>query len=55
MMPKEPGTINGGMLKRDETGQNPVLVIDVNSEEHLKKIEKAGGKIVMPPMKVRGF
>lgn len=56
MMPKELGVINGGMLKRDETGQNPVLVIDVDSiESHLKKIENAGGKVVMPPMKVGDF
>ena len=56
MMPKESGAINGGLLKRDESGKTPVLVIDVpNIEDHLKKIESAGGKIVMPTMKVGDF
>ncbi len=55
-MPTEPGAINGGLLKRDETGKNPVIVIDVpNMEEHLKKIEAAGGKIVMPTVPVVYF
>ena len=56
-MPKEPGSINGGMLKRDEqndpSGTKPVIVINVpNVEEHCKKVEQAGGKVVMPVMKV---
>ena len=56
MMPTEPGAINGGLLKRDPTGEHPVIVIDVpNIEEHLKKIEDAGGKVVMPTMKVGDF
>ena len=57
MMPKEVGAINGGMLKRDEendpSGTKPVIVINVpNVEEHCKKVEEAGGKVVMPVMKV---
>jgi len=56
MKPVEPGAINGGLLKRDETGKNPVIVIDVpNMEEHLKKIETAGGKIVMPTIPIGDF
>jgi len=56
MMPTEPGAINGGLLKRDETGKNPLIVVDVpNMEEHLKKIEAAGGKIVMPTVPVGDF
>ena len=56
MKPVEPGAINGGLLKRDETGKNPVIVIDVpNIEEHLKKIETAGGKIVMPTIPIGDF
>ena len=56
MMPTEPGAINGGLLKRDPTGEHPVLVIDVpNVDEHIKKIEGAGGKVVMPSMKVGDF
>ncbi len=53
MMPKSPGAINGGMLKKDPTGPYPVLVIGVSSvDEHIKKIEDAGGKVVMPKMNV---
>ncbi len=56
MMPSEPGAINGGLLKRDETGMHPVIVVDVPSiEDHLKKIEAAGGKIVMPTVPIGDF
>jgi len=56
MMPTELGAINGGLLKRDETGMNPVIVVDVpNIDEHLKKIESAGGKIVMSTVPVGDF
>mgnify|MGYP001592987139 CR=1 FL=1 len=52
-MPKTAGAINGGLMARDSTGPYPVLVIDVvNLDESLKKIEAAGGKIVMPKMQV---
>ena len=52
-MPKESGAINGGMQKRDPTMPGPVLVINVaNLDEALKKITAAGGKVVMPKMKV---
>ena len=53
---KEPGAINGGLLPKDPTGPNPVIVIDVPSvEEHIKKIESSGGKTVMPVMKIGEF
>lgn len=57
MMPKEKGAINGGMLIRDEKNdpgsKNPVIVISVpNTEEYCKKVEKAGGKIVLPARKI---
>ena len=56
MMPKEPGAINGGLLKKDPTGEHPIIVIDVPSiDEHLKKIEQAGGKTVMPKVPVGDF
>jgi predicted enzyme related to lactoylglutathione lyase len=52
-MPKEPGAINGGMLKRNHAGEQPVIVINVSSvDEYLKKVEKAGGKTVMPKVQV---
>ncbi len=56
MMPTEPGAINGGLLKKDPTGEHPLIVIDVPSvDEHIKKIESAGGKVVMPMMKIGDF
>jgi predicted enzyme related to lactoylglutathione lyase len=56
MKPKEPGAINGGLLPKDPTGTHPVIVIDVPSlDEHIKKVESAGGKTVMPKMQVGNF
>jgi len=52
-MPKESGAINGGSLKRSKAGESPVIVIKVSSvDDYLKKVEKAGGKTVMPKHKV---
>lgn len=53
-MPKETGAINGGMYKRDEkSAQMPVLVIDVPSiDDHVTKIEAAGGKVTRPKMSI---
>ena len=56
MKPTEPGAINGGLLPKDPTGEHPIIVIDVPSmDEHIKKIESAGGKVVMPAMKIGDF
>ena len=56
MKPKEPGSINGGLLKKDPTGNHPVIVIDVPSlDEHIAKIESAGGKTIMPKIAVGDF
>jgi len=53
MMPSEPGAINGGLLKRDSTAKNPLLVIDVpNVDDHIKKIVDAGGELIMPKVQV---
>lgn len=52
-MPKEAGAINGGLMKRTPDMKGSVIVINVpNLEEHLKKIEQAGGKVVVPTQKV---
>ncbi len=56
MKPIEPGAINGGLLPKDPTGGHTVIVIDVPSvEEHIKKVESAGGKTVMPMFKIGEF
>jgi len=53
MMPLELGAINGGLIKRDSTAKNPLLVIDVpNIDDHIKKIEDAGGELIMPKVSV---
>ncbi len=53
MMPSELGAINGGLLKRDSTAKYPLLVIDVpNIDDHIKKIEDAGGELIMPKVSV---
>ncbi|MBI2546806.1 VOC family protein [Candidatus Woesearchaeota archaeon] len=51
-MPKEPGAINGGIMQRDQI-KNPVVTIAVKDvDAALEKLEKAGGKTVMPGFKV---
>lgn len=53
MMPTESGAINGGMMKRQVAGEQPIIVVSVASvDESLKKIESAGGSVVLPKMKV---
>jgi uncharacterized protein len=56
-MPKESGCINGGMLMRNEAedpgSSNSVIVIDVsNTEEYCKKVEEAGGHVILTPRNV---
>ena len=56
MKPKEVGSINGGLFPKDSTGSHPVIVIDVPSlDDHIKKIESAGGKVIMPKLQVGNF
>ena len=53
MEPKIPGAINGGLFKKDPTGNHPILVIKVDSiDEYTKKVENSGGKIVMPKIEI---
>ncbi len=50
--PKNPGAINGGMMKRGSI-KNPVITIEVpDIDSQLKKIEEAGGKVVAPKIAV---
>ena len=49
MQPKEPGAINGGIMKRSSDTPAPVITIQVASiDEALKKIEAGGGRTVQP-------
>ncbi|MCZ7392508.1 MAG: VOC family protein [Candidatus Methanoperedens sp.] len=55
-MPKEPGGINGALYKRESPEQAPSVVINVPSiDDYLKKIEKAGGKVIVQKMPVGDF
>jgi uncharacterized protein len=52
-MPKQPGAINGGMLKREYPVNYPVVTIDVeNMDEALEKLKKNGGLVVREKLPV---
>jgi predicted enzyme related to lactoylglutathione lyase len=52
-MPVEPGSINGGMLKRQPPVQAPVITIHVpDVEAALRAVEKRGGQVVGEKMQV---
>lgn len=45
--PKEPGAINGGMLRRTDPIRQIVITINVDSiDEAARRIERAGGKLI---------
>jgi predicted enzyme related to lactoylglutathione lyase len=49
MLPKEPGAINGGLMKRTADTPSPVITIQVDSiDDSLKKIEAGGGSTIQP-------
>ena len=49
MRPKEPGAINGGIMKRSSQTSTPVITIGVDSiDDALKKIEASGGSTITP-------
>ncbi len=55
-MPEEPGAINGALYLREKPEECPTIVINVPSiDEDLKKIEKAGGKVVWTKSPVGDF
>jgi len=52
-MPKKPGAINGGMMKRSKEVNSPVVTIDVTDiDAALAKIEENGGKTLIKKMQV---
>src|SRR5207342_1780299 len=49
MMPKEPGAINGGIMKRSSDTPHPVITVQVDAiDDSLKKIEAGGGSVIQP-------
>lgn len=54
-MPLKPGAINGGIVKKSSTIQAPVFAVHVSSiDDYVKKIEAAGGKVVLPKVDIMG-
>ena len=52
-MVKKRGRINGGMLKRQDCIQSPIItVVTVDLDSSIKKIKKQGGEIVKDKFKV---
>jgi predicted enzyme related to lactoylglutathione lyase len=55
-MPKEKGAINGGLFERPHEAPHPTFYIGVNSiDESIKKVQKAGGKVVTPNTPIPGM
>jgi predicted enzyme related to lactoylglutathione lyase len=55
-MPKEPGAINGGMMKRTSETPSPVITINVDAiDDALKKVESGGGSTVRPRTEIPGM
>ena len=55
--PKNPGAINGGFFPKsdDRPAQYPSVVIAVEDiQEQMKKVEKAGGKVLGEPSNIPG-
>jgi len=55
--PKRPGAINGGFFpkSKDKPAQYPSVVIAVDDiEEHIKKVNSAGGKVLGDPVEIPG-
>jgi len=55
MMPKKPGEINVGFFQKtdDKPAQYPSVVIQVDDiKESMKKVERAGGKVLGEPMEI---
>ena len=56
MLPKEPGAINGGIMKRTSDTPAPVITIQVDSiDESLERIEAQGGTTTSPRAEMPGM
>ncbi len=53
--PLKPGAINGGIVKKSDIIKAPVFAIHVSSiDDYVKKIEAAGGSVVLPKVDIMG-
>lgn len=54
--PVHPGSINGGLLRRESPTDRPMVTIQVDDiEAALAKIEEAGGTVVLSPQHVADY
>ena len=54
--PKEPGAINGMMVKRDQYSKTPSVTVNVPSvDEYIEKVKTAGGKLLKPKETIEGM
>jgi predicted enzyme related to lactoylglutathione lyase len=54
-LPKQPGAINGGLIKRDDKFTAPILTVGVDDvDEAVQKVEAAGGKESGPRATIAG-
>jgi predicted enzyme related to lactoylglutathione lyase len=54
-IPKEPGAINGGIVKRDNYVKTPQVTINVPSiDQYIEKVKKAGGNLIKPKQEIEG-
>ena len=56
--PKKPGAINGGFYQKsaDKPAQYPSVVVAVDDiKDAMKKVTKAGGKVLGEPMEIPGY
>lgn len=52
-LPKEPGAINGALMRRENSGHSPIIVISVSSvADYLEKAERGGGGVVLATQQV---
>jgi predicted enzyme related to lactoylglutathione lyase len=53
--PKKPGAINGGFFQKTDDNPVPSVVIAVeNIKEHMKNVERVGGKVLGEPVDIPG-
>ncbi|KAA2243566.1 VOC family protein [Chitinophaga agrisoli] len=54
-IPKEPGAINGAIVKRDEVVKTPQVTVNVPSiDEYAEKVKAAGGQVLKPKQEIEG-
>ena len=55
-VPKAPGGINWGLMKRTDQVRSPVIAVEVDSvDKYINKVKVKGGELVMPKMEVPGM